>query len=91
MTKPAVKERNAEPALFADMKDVTPKKGDKKPEPEKKPAKAKQASKAVAVATPQRAAKSRAASTLRPKFAATRHPRSRRACGSSLGISYAAR
>lgn len=59
MTKAAVKERAAEPALFSDMKDVTPKKGDdKKPEPEKKPAaksKAKQQSKAVAVATPQRA------------------------------------
>ena len=53
MTKAATKERTAEPALFADMKDVTPKKGDKKPEPEKKPAKSKQSSKAVAVADPQ--------------------------------------
>ena len=32
MTKTAVKERTAEPALFADMKDVTPKKGDDKPD-----------------------------------------------------------
>jgi hypothetical protein len=57
MTKAAVKERTAEPALFADMKDVTPKKGDKKPEPEKKSARAKvkQPSKAIAVAEPQRA------------------------------------
>ena len=55
MTKTATKE--AEPALFA-MKDVTPKKGaDPKPEPEKKPTKAKkEASKAVAVAAPKREA-----------------------------------
>ena len=58
MTKTATKE--SEPALFA-MKDVTP-----KPEPEKKPVKAKkEASKAVAVAAPQRAPVKAAADKIR--------------------------
>lgn len=57
MTKAAVKERADEPALLAQMKDVTPAKPkpSNKLQPEKKPDKTKQASKAVAVATPRRA------------------------------------
>lgn len=65
MAKAAVKER--EPALFNDMKDVTPKKGDDKPTPGKPDPKTKlkPASKAVAVATPQRAPAKSAADKVR--------------------------